>query len=90
MKLTSIDREELAYNTPSGTHWGSRRKAEAICADGRVRTFTCGVPDTAFSVPCHGKIAGRLVRGFLSLKDHENSEQELFFTETQRVLDGVE
>jgi hypothetical protein len=84
VKLTSIDREEKAYNTPSGTHWGSNRRAEAICADGRIRTFTCGVANTAFSVPAHTRIKGRVVSGFLSLKDHNNGEQELFFTETTK------
>ena len=57
MKLTSLDREELACCTPTGTQWGSRRRAKALCADGRVRTFVCGVPDTLFAIPCHGKIA---------------------------------
>jgi hypothetical protein len=88
MKLTSIDAEEKAYNTPSGTQWGSNRRAEAICPDGRVRTFTCGVPDTTFSVPAHTRIKGRLAVGYLSLREHVNGEQELFFTETLKGCDG--
>jgi hypothetical protein len=44
-------------------------KASAICADGKIRIFKVGIPDTFFSIPAHGKIKGFSVRGFVSYRD---------------------
>jgi hypothetical protein len=51
---TWLDPEEKAYNTPTGTHWGSNRRARVVCDhDGRTRIVRCGIPDTYFSIPAH-------------------------------------
>ena len=44
-------------------------KAKAICADGKIRTFRLGNPDTFFSIPANGKINGISARGFVSHAD---------------------
>lgn len=44
-------------------------KAKAFCADGKIRTFKVGIPDTFFSIPANGKIKGLSVRGFVSYRD---------------------
>lgn len=42
-------------------------KARAKCADGKIRTFKVGIPDTFFSIPAWGKIRNLPVRGFVSI-----------------------
>jgi hypothetical protein len=64
---TYIGNEEDAYNTFSGAHSRSGRKAKAKCADGRIRTFTVGVSDTYFTCPAHGRINGKYVRGVVTM-----------------------
>lgn len=68
---TWLDREELAYNTHTGTPSGSGRKARAKCFDGKLRVFSAGIPDTFTSIPAVGKIDGKYVRGWLEVKDDE-------------------
>jgi len=68
---TWLDREELAYNTYSGSPCGSGRRAMAKCFDGKLRVFRAGIPDTFFSIPAVGKIAGKYVRGWLEIVNEE-------------------
>jgi hypothetical protein len=65
---TWLDGEELAYNTYSGTPNGSGRKGRAKCFDGKLRTFSIGIPDTFFSIPAVGKLGSRYVRGWVEVK----------------------
>ncbi len=44
-------------------------KATAICADGKIRTFRVGIPDTFFSIPANGTICNLSIRGFVSYRD---------------------
>jgi hypothetical protein len=67
---TWLDREELAYNTHTGSACGSGRRARAKCFDGKLRVFQVGIPDTFFSIPAIGKIGGRYVRGWVETKDN--------------------
>jgi hypothetical protein len=46
---TWIEAEEFCY--PGG---GMHRRCRAICPDGKLRIFRCGLPDTAFSIPTEG------------------------------------
>lgn len=50
---TWLEAEELAYNTYSGTHWGSGRRCKALFPDGKARIVRIGIPDTYFSIPGH-------------------------------------
>ena len=68
---TWLDREELAYNTHTGSPNGSGRRARARCFDGKLRVFQVGVPDTFFSIPAIGKIDGKYVRGWIEMVDNE-------------------
>jgi hypothetical protein len=61
---TWIDPEEFAYNCSLST---TRRKAKAICEDGRPRTFHVGIPDTFFSIPARGKIGQQSVTGYICI-----------------------
>jgi len=63
---TWLDPEEMAY--PSGSITAGR-KAKALCTDGHVRTFQCGIPDTYFSIPARTKAYGKTVTGFLHTSD---------------------
>ena len=63
---TWIDKEELAYSTPSGSHWGSKRKGRVLFPDGKLRIVTLGIPDTMFSIPGHDSSGGV---GFVSVHD---------------------
>lgn len=69
---TWLDREELAYNTYSGTQWGSNRKAKVRFPDGKLRTVTAGIADTYFSIPAHGKVGGKTVVGWIGVKTEGN------------------
>jgi hypothetical protein len=78
---TWLDNESYAYNTPTGSAHGSGRRARAMCADGVLRTFRVGVPDTFFSIPAVGKIKGRYAVGFVMvdadvLTFHERKREE--------------
>lgn len=68
---TWLDGEELAYNTHTGSPCGSGRRAHAKCFDGKLRTFSAGIPETFTSIPAVGKIGGAYVRGWLEVKDDE-------------------
>ena len=48
-KDTWLEAESLCY--PGG---GKHRRGRAICADGKLRIFICGIPDTMFSIPVKG------------------------------------
>jgi hypothetical protein len=51
---TWIEPEDLAYNTYSGTHWRSGRRACAYDVTTRKnRIVTVGVADNYFTVPAH-------------------------------------
>lgn len=50
---TWIGNEQAAYCTPTGTHWGSRRRGLVRFPDGKLRRVTLGIPDTWFSIPGH-------------------------------------
>lgn len=59
--LTYLQAEEFAY-----PHGGQTRKGRAFYPDGMIRRVYAGIPDTYFSIPAHGRIRGRYVRGFLT------------------------
>lgn len=63
-KLTNLQAENFAY--PSG---GQTRKGRAIFPDGKVRRVFAGIPDTFFTIPAHGRLSGRYVAGFLTVRD---------------------
>ena len=73
MTRTSLMDESAAYNTYSGAHSRSNRRGRAIYPDGVIRSVTAGVPDTFYSIPAHGRIAGRYVAGFLMIEDDPDS-----------------
>lgn len=64
---TWLDREELAYNTHTGTPNRSQRKGCAKCFDGKLRTFSLGIPDTFYSIPAVGRIGNKYVRGWVEV-----------------------
>lgn len=64
MKRTYLAPEEHAY--PNG---GQTRKCRAYYPDGKVRTVWCGIPDSFFSIPAHGRYKGRYARGYLHMQD---------------------
>ena len=74
---TWIDSEERAYNTYSGAHSRSDRRASVRFPDGKLRIVRVGIPDTYFTIPAHGRVSGRYVRGFVSVDTDAN---ELTFT----------
>lgn len=80
MTFTSMDPEEKAYNTYSGAHSRSGRRARVIYPDGKLRVVTVGLPDTFFSIPAHGRIAGKYVSGFVSM---DTDIEELIFHVTE-------
>ena len=48
---TWIDREELAYNTHSGSASGSNRRGLVRFPDGKLRIVRLGVADSYFTLP---------------------------------------
>ena len=71
--FTFIGPEEHAYVTRNGGHAGSSRRGRVIFPDGRLRVVTLGVADTFYTIPAHGRMAGRYVSGFVSV-DGETGE----------------
>lgn len=65
LKRTYLAPEEHAY--PNG---GQTRKCRAIYPDGVVRVVWAGIADTYFSIPAHGRLKGKYLRGYLSVQDH--------------------
>lgn len=63
---TMLDREEKAY--PSGSLRDSRRRARALCPDGKVRVCVVGIPDTFSSIPASMKANGKTVVGFVTVE----------------------
>lgn len=63
MTLTYIQPEKYAY--PRG---GQTRQGRAFYPDGRLRRVWGGIADTYFTIPAHGRIGSRYVRGFLTLE----------------------
>ena len=57
---TWVQKEEYAY--PNG---GQTRKAVCRWPDGKLRVVYAGIPDTAFSIPAHGRLRGNYVRGWI-------------------------
>jgi hypothetical protein len=66
---TWIDPEEYAY--PAGSIRQSRRKGKVLCADGRIRTATLGIPDTFFSIPARVYAHGKTVAGYVHVCEEE-------------------
>lgn len=63
-RKTWLEDEGRAY--PNG---GQTRRGMAIYPDGVVRRVFAGIPDTYFTIPAHGRLHGKYVRGFVSLDD---------------------
>jgi hypothetical protein len=74
---TWIEPEELAYNTYSGTHWGSGRRAAALCNDGKVRIIRIGIPSMWFAIPGHDS---RGNTGAITMDETETGEPFVTFT----------
>lgn len=58
---TWLEPEELCY--PKG---GMTRRALCLMPDATLRVITCGIPDTAFSIPARVRINDITIRGFVS------------------------
>jgi len=82
MTLTYLQAEEYAY-----PHGGQTRKGRAFYPDGRLRRVWGGIPDTYFTIPAHGRIAGRYLHGFLTC---EGAARHLVFHIQQRPTSEVE
>lgn len=61
---TWLQDESAAY--PNG---GQTRKGLAIYPDGKPRRVYAGIPDTYFSIPAHGRVGGKYVRGYVHVDD---------------------
>jgi hypothetical protein len=86
MARTFLQSEEFAY--PNG---GQTRKGTAIYPDGRIRRVWAGIPDTYFSIPAHGRIAGKYLGGFLTIDDSHDSPNygEFLFHPFKRYRDDA-
>ena len=69
---TWLHPEEYAY--PEGTLRASHRRGRAVYPDGKVRAVRAGVPDTFFTIPAYGRIAGRYVAGYITVADWRDQE----------------
>ena len=65
---TWLEAEEFAY--PNG---GQTRKARAIYPDGVRRRVMVGIPDTWFTIPAHGRLDGKYVKGWVQVDDDLDS-----------------
>ena len=74
---TWIEREELAYATPTGSPHGSRRRARVRFVDGKLRIVRVGVPDTWFTIPAKDPRTGRT--GYITILGQNSSEGEWCF-----------
>lgn len=74
-KVTWLEPEEHAYTASRSQQL---RRGRAIFPDGKVRAVYAGIPDTAFSVPAHGRIDGKYVRGFLVRDNNDEIHFNLF------------
>lgn len=79
MPATWIAPEEHAY--PTG---GQTRKGAALYPDGKVRRVWGGIPDTFYSIPAHGRIGGRYVAGFLTVREGTDGKPEWIFNLSAR------
>lgn len=73
---TYLAPEEWAYPNGSQT-----RTCRAIYPDGVVRRVWGGIPDTFFTIPAHGRLAGKYVSGYLHFQsdsDKPNHGELLF------------
>lgn len=75
---TKLDPEEYAY--PAGSLRQSRRKCRAMFPDGVIRTVTVGIPDTYFSIPAFGRVAGKYVAGYVGCADWRDEARESTYT----------
>ena len=66
---TWLQDESAAY--PAG---GQTRKGSAVYPDGVTRRIYAGIPDTFFSIPAHGRIAGRYVAGWVTVVAADGSD----------------
>lgn len=69
---TYIEAEELAYNTPTGSHSRSERKGRVRFPDYSIRSVTLGIPDTYFTIPAHARIRGKYTPGYVSVDTDRN------------------
>lgn len=65
---TYLECEEACY--PAG---GQTRQGRAIYPDGAVRRVWAGIPDTFWTIPCHGKWKGKYVAGFLTSREDDGA-----------------
>lgn len=59
----------LAPEIVAYSHGGQTRKGRAFFPDGKIRRVWAGIADTYFSIPCHGRLKGRYVKGFLTRRE---------------------
>lgn len=64
---TELQAEEYAY-----PHGHETRAGRAIYPDGKVRRVWGGIPNMFFSIPAHGRISKRYVRGWLLIEGDDN------------------
>jgi len=63
--LTYLAPEEHAY-TPRGSQV---RRCTAFYPDGIIRRVYAGIPDTFFTIPAHGRVRGKHLRGYLTVSN---------------------
>ena len=55
--------------------WGLmlRKGSRLLCSDGKVRApaYLSSTPDTAFSTPCGMRVAGKYVRGYMTVEEQK-------------------
>jgi len=64
---TYLAPEEHAY--PNG---GQTRRCIALWPDGKLHTTWAGIPDTYFSIPAHGRLRGKYIRGYLTKEGEDD------------------
>ena len=79
---TWVQPEEYAY-----PHGGQTRKCLVLWPDGKARRAWCGIPDTYFSIPAHGRLGGRYVAGWVGIQDNPDKPNygEFLFHPNQRT-----
>lgn len=76
MHRTHLAPEELAY--PNG---GQTRPCTAIYPDGVARRVWCGISDTFFTIPAHGRVNRKYVSGYVTIQSDSDKPDhgELIF-----------
>ena len=62
---TWLQSEEAAY-----PHGRMTRRGYARWPDGKLRRVWAGLPDTFYTIPAHGRVRGKYVKGFLTVDVH--------------------